>query len=916
MSKILLDVIVVLVIVCIGGFFSGSEMALVSLREGQVRALAKRGRRGQRTARLASDPTRFFSAVQIGVTLATLVSGAYGAATLAGFLKSWLIRQHVSAGWAATLSFVVVTVCITFVSLVLGELAPKRLALQRAPRLALLAAPLLDRIASLARPVVWLLTVTTNVVIAVLGGDPRVGRQAMTEQELRDLVTGAQALSQDERHIVGEVFDAGKRQIREVLVPRTEVVFLDAETPVSAAAAIAAGVPHSRLPVFQDSYDNVIGFVHVRDLLGPGVTNRSVPVGRIARPVKFLPISKTVLSSLSEMRRERAHLAIVVDDYGGTAGIVTLEDLVEELIGDIRDEYDTEHGQATTLRAGEVEVDGLLNLDEFAEQTGIYPARGPLRDGRRATSWPRSATCRRPGASVQVDGHTITVTELDGRRIARLRVAARAAPPASARPASAAARPRPGPAPAPPRPGPGLRPGLRLGPAGLRPAPADAHSSQLGFCWSGPARLGDPQEGGPRWKAVSVPGGFDTVLVVDFGAQYAQLIARRVRECHVYSEIVPSTMPAEEMLARQPKAIILSGGPSSVYADGAPPAPPGLLRRGVPVLGICYGFQLMVAGLGGTVERTGAGRVRRAPAPKPLLVLGGDLPRPPARASPLGPPDPGGTFPPDPLGPPDPGGNLFPQAPSASPAAGCSPAHPPSSGCGCRTGTPARRPPPGFTVTARTAATPVAAVENPERAGLFGVQFHPEVMHTEHGTRVLARFLELAGCRPSWTMLNIVEEQVAADPRAGRRRPGDLRAVRRGGLRGRRGARAARHRRPSDLRVRRSRAAAQGRGRTGRAGLRGRHRRPAQGGERGRGVPCPRWPGWPNPSRSGRSSAGSSSARSSAPPGRSPPRPASTARRASSWSRARCTRTWWSRAAAPAPRTSSRTTTSAGCPTI
>jgi putative hemolysin len=421
-SKVVLDIIVVLIIVCIGGFFSASEMALVSLREGQIRALSKRGRRGQRTARLASDPNRFFSAVQIGVTLATLVSGAYGAATLAGYLKSWLVRQHVSAGWAATLSFVVVTVCITFVSLVLGELAPKRIALQRAPRLALLAAPLLDRIASLARPVVWLLTRSTNLVVAILGGDPRVGRQAMTEQELQDLVTSAQALSPDERHIAGEVFDAGKRQIREVLVPRTEVVFLDAETPVSAAAAIAASVPYSRLPVFQDSYDNVIGFVHVRDLLGPGVTNRSVPVGRIVRSVKFLPISKTVLSSLSEMRKERAHLAVVVDDYGGTAGIVTLEDLVEELIGDIRDEYDTEQGQATTLLSGEVEVDGLLNLDEFAEQTGITLPEGPY---ETAAGYVLAVLgdLPKPGDSVQVDGHTITVTELDGRRIARLRVA-------------------------------------------------------------------------------------------------------------------------------------------------------------------------------------------------------------------------------------------------------------------------------------------------------------------------------------------------------------------------------------------------------------------------------------------------------------------------------------------------------------
>ena len=235
------------------------------------------------------------------------------------------------------------------------------------------------------------------------------------------------------RSLIDEVFGAGDRQLREVLVPRTEVVFLDAETQVAEAAAIMAGVPHSRLPVFQDSYDNVIGFVHVRDLLGPGVAKGPAPVGRISRPVKFLPISKTVLSSLSEMRRERAHLAIVVDEYGGTAGIVTLEDLVEELIGDIRDEYDTEQGQATTLHGGEVEVDGLLNLDEFAEQTGITLPEGPY---ETAAGYVLAVLgdLPSPGASVQVDGHTITVTELDGRRIARLRVAPRTAPPNPANP--------------------------------------------------------------------------------------------------------------------------------------------------------------------------------------------------------------------------------------------------------------------------------------------------------------------------------------------------------------------------------------------------------------------------------------------------------------------------------------------------
>ena len=421
MSRVVLDVIIVLVIVCIGGFFSASEMALISLRETQVRSLAKRGRRGATAARLASDPNRFLSAVQIGVTLATLVSGAVGADTLVGLLHSWLVRHGVSGGWASVLAFAVVTGCITFISLVLGELAPKRIALQRSVPLALFAAPLLDRIATLARPVVWLLSVSVNAVVTLFGVDPRQGRQSMTEQEVRELVTGTQTLNADERRIVGEVFDAGKRQIREVLIPRTEVEFLAAGTSVGEAAEIAAGVPYSRLPVYQDSYDNVVGFVHIRDLLGPAAPERTTLVDQVIRPIKFLPISKTVLSALSEMRRERAHMAIVADEYGGTAGIITLEDLVEELVGDIRDEYDTGEAVAKKLPRGEVEVDGLLNLDEFEEQTSIRLPEGPY---ETVAGFVLAALGElpEPGASVGVPGYTITVTDMDARRISRLRV--------------------------------------------------------------------------------------------------------------------------------------------------------------------------------------------------------------------------------------------------------------------------------------------------------------------------------------------------------------------------------------------------------------------------------------------------------------------------------------------------------------
>jgi len=411
------DIIVVLAIVLIGGLFAGAEMALVSLREGQVRSLQQRGRRGQRAAKLAQDPNRFFSAVQIGVTVATLLSGAFGAATLVGDLKTTLIGHQVPDAWATAIAFVVVTGLISFFTLVLGELAPKRLALQRPEPIALFAAPLLDRISVLARPVVWLLSLCTNLVVRLLGGDPNVGRGVITEEELRDLVTGTQALSADERDIVREVFDAGKRQLREVLVPRTEVEFLAAATPLDRAAKIARSSPHSRFPVYQESYDDVIGFIHVRDLLDPDLAGRPVSVGEISRPVKQLPTSKRVLSALSEMRRDRAHLAIVVDEYGGTAGIVTLEDLVEELVGEIRDEYEG----PKRLLGGQLEVDGLLNLDEFAEQTGVDLPEGPY---ETVAGFVLASLGELPGvgAEVEVNGHRLTVTKLDGRRIARVRV--------------------------------------------------------------------------------------------------------------------------------------------------------------------------------------------------------------------------------------------------------------------------------------------------------------------------------------------------------------------------------------------------------------------------------------------------------------------------------------------------------------
>ncbi|MED7927521.1 hemolysin family protein [Nonomuraea sp. LP-02] len=421
------NVALVLLFVLIGGFFAAAEIAMVSLRESQIRKLSDRGRRGERVAKLARDPNRFLSAVQIGVTVATMLSAAFGADRLGAQLTPVLQGWGVPEGVAPVLGLVLVTLAISYVSLVLGELAPKRLALQRAEGLSLFVAPFLDWVARLSRPIIWMLSKSTDVVVRLLGGNPEADREEVTTEELRDMVVGHHDLTPDERKLIGEVFAAGKRQLREVMLPRTEVEFMEADTPLAEAAAIAARLPHSRFPVYRTSYDEIIGFVHVRDLLDPELSGRDEPVSALVpiRPAKFVPASKRLLSTLNEMRDEGQHLAIVVDEYGGTAGIITLEDLVEELIGDIRDEYDIEE-DVVVLPAGEIEIDGLTNLNDFAVETGIRLPDGPYETlgGFVMAMLGHVAAL---GERVEVAGFDLEVIELDGRRIARVRVKRRPA---------------------------------------------------------------------------------------------------------------------------------------------------------------------------------------------------------------------------------------------------------------------------------------------------------------------------------------------------------------------------------------------------------------------------------------------------------------------------------------------------------
>jgi putative hemolysin len=378
MNKTVVDILLIVLLILISGIFVAAEMSLVSLRDSQVRQLAHRGKRGLVVARLQDNPNRFLSTVQIGVTLTGFLSAAFGAATLAEAFTPVLMRWFgISENVANTSALIVVTIAISYASIVVGELTAKRLALQRAETFAMALAPLVDGVAKAMRPVIWLLGVSTNLVVRLLGGDPGASREEVSDEEIRALVSGSTTLGDEERRIVDDVFAAGQRGLREVMVPRTEVDFLAGDLPAHKAVRELSKSPHSRYPVTGESADDIIGFVHVRDLLDPEVSSRTTPVREVARPVLSLPDTVRVLRALSDMRRSRSHLAIVLDEYGGTAGIVTMEDLVEELVGDITDEYDVVVEEPVSTLRGDLVVDGLTTLDEFADKTGLLLSEGP-----------------------------------------------------------------------------------------------------------------------------------------------------------------------------------------------------------------------------------------------------------------------------------------------------------------------------------------------------------------------------------------------------------------------------------------------------------------------------------------------------------------------------------------------------------
>ncbi|GIF35980.1 hemolysin family protein [Actinoplanes xinjiangensis] len=412
-------ILLVFLLILLNAVFTGSEMAVISLREAQVQRLERESRTGRIVARLTRDSNRFLSTIQIGITLGGMLASAVVAIYLAPSVEAWF---GFLGSWARSTSTVLTTTVLTFVTLVLGELAPKRIAMQKAEGWALLMARPLDLLAQISRPAVWLLGRSTDGVVRLAGVDPHVQRDEVTPEEIRDMVAAQQEFSAEQRSIISGAFEIADRILREILVPRRDVLSLPSGRPAAEALRALIDGGHSRAPVIGPAgLDDVIGVVHLRDLVGA-----AGPVDEVARPPLFLPETLRVSDALKQLRAERQPLALVVDERGAIDGIVTIEDLVEEIVGEIYDE--TDRDVAATVR----EPDGALLMP------GSFPVhdlpdvgfQGHHQEEGDYTTIAGMVLARLghiptgPGEVVTLPEFTAEVTEVTGRAITEVRVRA------------------------------------------------------------------------------------------------------------------------------------------------------------------------------------------------------------------------------------------------------------------------------------------------------------------------------------------------------------------------------------------------------------------------------------------------------------------------------------------------------------
>ena len=418
-------------LILLNAFFAMAEIALVSVRKTRIRQLVEEGVPRARTVqRLLEDPTRFLATVQIGVTLVGFFASAMGAVTLAKPLGDLFQQAPVGviAGNAGAIAVVLVTLVIGFLSLVIGEISPKSLALQYAERIALWSAGPLMLLSYLTSPLVKLITWTSNALVRPFGGTASFAPPILTEEELKMLVEAGEeegVLEEEEKEMIHSIFEFTDTVVRKVMIPRTDMKAVEVHATIDELLEVIMKAGHSRIPVYEENVDNIVGVVHAKDLLRALHENgHEVTVRELMHPPYVIPENKKVDELLADFKRSKIQMAIVVDEYGGTAGLVTIEDLLEEIVGDIMDEYDVEEPLVEIIDENTMIVDARTPIDEINEQMDLalpeeeFDTIGGLVFGLLG---------RQPqqGEKIEYDGVDLFVEKTDGRRIEKIKIVKR-----------------------------------------------------------------------------------------------------------------------------------------------------------------------------------------------------------------------------------------------------------------------------------------------------------------------------------------------------------------------------------------------------------------------------------------------------------------------------------------------------------
>src|SRR5438445_2902921 len=418
----LLAVLLALVLVLTNGFFVAAEYAFVRVRSTQVDELAAAGSaRAKLVKRIEERLDKYISAAQLGVTLSSLAIGWIGEPAVAAIVSplfTWLPEPYLHH-----VAFPIPFAAITYAHIVVGELAPKYLAIQRAMGLALWCAYPLDLFFRLMYPFIAFVNASANALLLWVGIRPNDELDVHSEEELKMLVavsTRKGVLKETERIIVGRAMEFADRIVRQVMVPRTEIVAVPDDAPIADLLSTARLHRFSRLPVYQEDLDHVIGIVHVKDLVGVDPDSRA-KARDVMRRVPIMPETMRLDQALAEFRRQRVQAAIVLDEFGGTAGLVTLEDVIEELVGEVQDEFDRDAPAFREEAPGTYLVDGLASLEDLRERLHLELADEPY-DTVGGMVFGRLGRLAAIGDTIEVEGYRFQVTGVDGRRIAQIRV--------------------------------------------------------------------------------------------------------------------------------------------------------------------------------------------------------------------------------------------------------------------------------------------------------------------------------------------------------------------------------------------------------------------------------------------------------------------------------------------------------------